>query len=138
MQKLSIFASFLMLVCFSANAQNKPDSTAKDTVSNRIFTQVESPAKFPGGSNGWKQYLETNLNYPKKAFKKKIEGEVRVQFIVDREGNISEVAALNDPGGGLAEEAIRIIQQSPKWKPAEQNHRKVIYRHIQSITFKLN
>jgi protein TonB len=56
---------------------------------------------------------------------------------VDREGNISEVQSLNDPGDGLAEEAVRIIKKGPKWKPAEQNGRKVIYRHIQAVTFRL-
>ena len=62
---------------------------------------------------------------------------MRVQFIVDKEGNISDVQALNDPGEGLAGEAVRIIKKGPKWKPAEQNGRKVIYRNIQSITFRL-
>lgn len=46
---------------------------------------------------------------------------MKVLFLVDKEGNISEVAALNDPGGGLTEEAIRIIAKVPKWIPAEQN-----------------
>jgi protein TonB len=45
--------------------------------------------------------------------------------------------ALNDPGGGLAEEAVRIIKNGPKWIPAEQNNKKVFYRHIQSLTFRL-
>lgn len=101
------------------------------------FTKVENPAEFPGGQLEWKRYLQKNLQYPPSAIEKGNESIVRVQFVVDTDGNISEVEALNDPGDGLAEEAVRIIKKGPKWKPAEQNGRKVKYRHIQAITFRL-
>jgi protein TonB len=103
----------------------------------KVFTKVENPAEFPGGQSEWTRYLQKNLRYPDDAIDNGTQGVVRVQFIVDKEGNISEVQALNDPGDGLAEEAVRIIKKGPKWRPAEQNGRKVIYRHIQAITFKL-
>lgn len=104
---------------------------------DKVFTKVENPAEFPGGASEWTRYLQKNLRYPDDAIENGTQGVVRVQFIVDKEGNISEVQALNDPGDGLAEEAVRIIKKGPKWKPAEQNGRKVIYRHIQAITFRL-
>jgi periplasmic protein TonB len=104
---------------------------------DKVFTKVENPAEFPGGQDAWRRYLERNLQYPDAAQENGTQGVVRVQFVVDREGNISEVQSLNDPGDGLAEEAVRIIKKGPKWKAAEQNGRKVIYRHIQAITFRL-
>jgi protein TonB len=104
---------------------------------DKVFTKVENPAEFPGGADAWRRYLERNLNYPESAQENGTQGVVKVQCVVDKEGNISEVQSLNDPGDGLAEEAVRIIKKGPKWKPAEQNGRKVIYRHIQSITFRL-
>lgn len=104
---------------------------------DKVFTKVENPAEFPGGPDAWRRYLERNLQYPDNAQENGTQGVVRVQFIVDKEGNISEVQALNDPGDGLAEEAVRIIKKGPKWTPAEQNGRKVIYRHIQATTFRL-
>jgi protein TonB len=103
----------------------------------KVFTKVENPAEFPGGQSEWTRYLQKNLRYPDAAIDNGTQGVVRVQFIVDKEGNISEVQSLNDPGDGLAEEAVRIIKKGPKWKPAEQNGRKVIYRHIQAVTFRL-
>jgi periplasmic protein TonB len=103
----------------------------------KTFTKVEIPAEFPGGQLEWKRYLQKNLQYPVDAIERGNESIVRVQFVVDTDGNISEVEALNDPGDGLAEEAVRIIKKGPKWKPAEQNGRKVKYRHIQAITFRL-
>lgn len=102
-----------------------------------IFTRAESPAEFPGGPTEWTRYLQKNLRYPDAAIENGTQAVVRVQFVVDRDGNISDVEALNDPGDGLAEEAVRIIKKGPKWRPAEQNGRKVIYRHIQAITFRL-
>jgi protein TonB len=140
--KKSLIAVLFSVIFYTGFAQkattaNSPATPTSNTIDNKVFTKVDIPAGFPGGVQGWTEYLQKNLRYPNKAVRKSIQGVVRVQFIVDREGNISEVVALNDPGGGLAEESVRIIKNGPKWKPAEQNGRKVIYRHIQAITFKL-
>lgn len=131
--KLKTILATLCLAGFLSATQAQKDTTTYD----KVFTKVESPASFPGGPAAWRTYLEQNLKYPKKAQRKKIQGMVSVQFIVDKQGNISEVVALNDPGGGLAEEAVRIIKISPPWIPAEQGNRKVIFRHIQNLTFQL-
>lgn len=128
-----VYLIFLLMTGVAGIAQAQKDTASEA----KVFTKVEFPAEFRGGADGWRKYLEQNLTYPDKAARKKIEGVVRVQFIVDKAGNISEVMALNDPGGGLAKEAVRVITEGPRWKPAEQNGKKVLYRHIQSITFAL-
>ena len=103
-----------------------------------VFTHVEIPARFPGGPDAWRRHLERAMqNYPEQAVDNGTQGLVRIQFVIDREGNISEVKALNDPGDGIAAYAVSIIQKGPKWIPAEQNGQKVSYRHIQAITFQL-
>lgn len=112
-------------------------SGAGEGADETIFVSVENEAEYPGGMPAWVRYLERNLNYPGLAEDNGTQGEVKVQFIVDKEGNISEVEALNNPGDGLAEEAVRIIKKGGRWKPAEQNGRKVISRKIQMITFRL-
>ena len=103
-----------------------------------VFVKVEMPAEFPGGIDAWRRYLERNLQYPDAAINDETQGVVRVQFVIDTEGNVSEVVALNDPGNGLAEEAVRIIARGPKWIPAEQNNKRVKYRHSQPIIFRLD
>lgn len=103
----------------------------------KIFTKVENPATFEGGPAGWRRFLERNLQYPDAATEAGAQGVVRVQMVVDKLGNVTEVKALNDPGNGLAAEAERVIKKGPKWIPAEQNGQKVTYRFIQSITFQL-
>lgn len=111
----------------------KQDLTDYDAV----FTKVEVAASFPGGVEGWRRYLLRNLQYPEAAQENGTQGVVRVQMVVDKDGNITEVEALNDPGEGLAEEAKRVIKKGPKWVPAEQNGRKVTYRFVQTVTFQL-
>jgi protein TonB len=101
------------------------------------FFKVEIEARFPGGPDAWRRYLERNMRYPESAQENGTQGLVKVQFLIDREGNISEVQALNDPGDGMAAEAVRIISNGPKWIPAEQNNRKVKYRQVQAITFRM-
>ena len=135
-RKLIIFPIATLFTLNSALAQ-QPDTSKLITIDAKSFKMVETPAEFPGGAEGWRKYLEQNLEYPKKAYRKNIQGAVKVQFIVKPDGTVSEVQVLNDPGGGLAEEAVRIVKSGPNWKPATQNSKKVIYRHIQSITFKL-
>lgn len=101
---------------------------------NCIF---EQPAKFPGGNKNWSVFLSRNLKYPNAAVDGNIEEIVRVQFVIAKDGSISEVEALGKPNKWLADEAIRLIKKSPKWEPAIQYNQPVIYRHIQPITFRL-
>jgi len=104
---------------------------------DKTFTKVEVAAEFPGGLDGWRRYLERNFVYPDQAQEDNIQGVINVQMVVDKDGNITEVKALNDLGGGTAAEAERVIKKGPKWKPAEQNGRKVTYRFTQKVTFAL-
>jgi TonB family protein len=105
--------------------------------SDIVFTKAEKMPVFPGGTDAWRKYLERNLNYPEQAQLAKKEGVIRVQFVVDDAGNMSEFKALDYPGGGLSEEAIRVIKNGPKWEPAVQNGKKVAARIQQNITFQL-
>ena len=104
---------------------------------DEVFTVVQIAAEFPGGVSAWQKYLERNLNRDLPVDQGAPSGKytVTVSFIVDKTGNISDVKAENNPGFGTAEEAVRVIKKGPKWKPAIQNGKNVIYRHKQSITF---
>jgi periplasmic protein TonB len=103
------------------------------------FTSVQVEAQFPGGQDAWRKYLERNLNNQTPADNGAAPGNytVTVSFLVSKDGSISEVQALNDPGYGCAAEAVRVIKKGPAWKPAIQNGRNVIYRQKQNITFQV-
>ncbi|RTL58828.1 MAG: energy transducer TonB [Sphingobacteriales bacterium] len=106
---------------------------------NTIFTKVEIEAGFPGGDGAWKKFLERNLNGQVPSDNGAPEGTYRVlvQFVVDKEGNVSDVKALSNYGYGMEEEAVKAIKKGPKWTPAEQNGRKVKAYRTQPIVFQV-
>lgn len=107
----------------------------------KLFTKVEKEAKFPGGPEAWKKFLERNLNANIAAEDGAEIGNytVKVQFVVDKEGGISSVKAIEVPAAcpGCGTEAVKVIMEGPKWEPAIQNDRKVIYQAVQLITFQV-
>jgi len=103
---------------------------------SKTGAKVEIESEFPGGARAWLQFLNDHLVYPKKAVRKKIEGVVLLQFIVDKDGSISDLKVVyGDPI--LAEAALKAMADSPKWKPAIQNGKLVKSYKKQPITFKL-
>lgn len=109
----------------------------KEEDENQVFTKVEVEASFPGGEQAWKRFLERNLeaNAPVDNGAPQGTYTVVVQFIVDKEGMISDVKALTSHGHGMEEEAMRVIKKGPKWTPAVQNGRQVKAYRKQPITF---
>jgi protein TonB len=101
-----------------------------------IFRKVEIESTYPGGPTAWMRFLNKNFSYPQEAADNRIQGTVRVQFIVDITGEISDVKALGGPPE-LIPEAIRVIKKSGKWSPAIQNGRTVKSYKQQPISFKL-
>jgi protein TonB len=115
-------------------AQKYRDSVIKSTINSPVKVEIES--EFPGGARGWLAYLNSHLVYPKKAIRKRIEGTVLLQFIVDKDGSVSDLKVLDgDPI--LAEAALKAMEDTPKWLPAVQNGKKVKSYKKQPIQFKL-
>ena len=113
----------------------KPKSDADD---DRIFRSVEIESQYPGGVPAWARFLNKNLRYPDEAQAQGIQGTVLVQFIVDKDGNVSDVEAVSGPtDGGLREEAVRVIKKSGKWTPAIQNGRVVKSYKKQPVVFQI-
>jgi protein TonB len=103
-----------------------------------IFTFVEQPPTFPGGEEALAKYLGKNIRYPRVAQENGISGTVFVQFVVDSEGNIKDVKTVGAAkGGGLEEEAVRVVKTMPKWKPGKQNGRQVSVQFNLPIRFTL-
>jgi periplasmic protein TonB len=113
----------------------KPGTTGSDRYDG-TFWKVEIESEFPGGTTAWLQFLQNHLVYPKKAVRKRIEGTVLLQFIVGKDGSISDVQALSgDPL--LVEAALKAMAESPRWTPARQNGRAVKSYKKQPIVFRL-
>ncbi|MDI9363914.1 MAG: hypothetical protein QM541_03110 [Flavobacterium sp.] len=96
-------------------------------------------AEIIGGQAAWIKYLQNNLDPDIPAKRNAPKGSYRVvlTFIVDNDGNISDITA-NDPGYGTKEEAMRVIKKGPKWIPAIENGRNVTSRKRQAISFNVS
>ena len=81
---------------------------------------VEENPEFPGGPAKLLEYVQKNLKYPMMARESDIQGKVFVGFVVEKDGSISNVKVLRGIGGGCDEEAVRVVQSLPKFKPGKQ------------------
>ena len=99
---------------------------------------VEYEPEFPGGMGALYAFLKENIRYPEAARKNKIEGKVYVTFTVEKDGSITHAQILHDIGGGCGEEAIRVVNSMPRWKPGTQRGKPVRTPFILPIQFKLD
>lgn len=109
----------------------------EEEVADEIFLVVEEQAEFPGGQAEWNKFLKKNLKYPRQATRMGIEGAVYLSFVVDKEGAISDIQVTRGIGGGCDDEAVRVLQESPRWQPGKQRGRAVKSRMAIRIVFKL-
>jgi TonB family protein len=105
-----------------------------------VFEYVEQMPEFEGGEDALTNYLANNIQYPKAEKAKKIEGKVVVGFIIEPSGEISNIKAIKYPTNGqaLADEAIRVVKNMPKWKAGKENGKLVKVAYSLPIMFKLN
>ena len=111
------------------------EAPAEENV-DEIFTIVEESATFPGGITAFYEYLKKELKYPRQAQRMGIEGRVFVQFVVERDGRLTDIHVVKGIGAGCDEEAVRVLKESPKWKPGKQRGKPVRQKMIQNILFK--
>ncbi len=84
---------------------------------------------FPGGEEAMKAFIAKELDYPPLAVENGIQGKVRVSFVIEKDGSISNIEIISERlGWGIEEEAMRVVQAMPRWKPGENNFRPVRVR----------
>ncbi|WP_288310050.1 energy transducer TonB [Prevotella pectinovora] len=112
-----------------------PEPPKHEEEQNKIFEVVEQQPQFPGGSvNGW---LADHIKYPVVAAENGISGRVVVQFVVERDGSVSQVRVVRGVDPSLDKEAQRVISSMPKWIPGKQNGQAVRSRFTVPVTFRL-
>ncbi len=103
-----------------------------------LFKVVEDEPEFPGGTQAMHEYLRDNMEYPTKAHEAGIAGTVFVSFVVESDGSITNVEVLRGIGGGCDEEAVRVVENMPKWEPGQQKGQNVRVQFNMPIRFVLN
>lgn len=101
------------------------------------YTELETPASPKDGMAAFYRYVSNDLDYPKTARRLKVEGRVFVEFVVEKDGAISQVKVIRGIGAGCDEEAVRVIREAQKWNPGLQKGQPVRSRFNLAIIFKL-
>jgi TonB family protein len=100
-------------------------------------SQVDIPAEFPGGINKARQFIADNLQYPEEAQEEEIEGTVRVKFVIEKNGALTNIEIVNKLGYGCDQEVIRVLKRMPKWTPAMLKGAPVRSQFTMPVSFRL-
>ena len=117
------------------HAPNSP--TMGVASANGVYSAVEKEPEYPGGIMAFYSFLARTIKYPDDARRDKIQGRVFIQFVVEKDGALTEIKALRGPGHGLDEEAVRAVGLSPQWKPGLQNGVPVRVQFTVPVNFNL-
>jgi TonB family protein len=90
-----------------------------------------------GGLTEFYKFIGANMNYPREARRKRIEGRVLIEFVLGRDGSITQVKSIMAPHALLADEGVRVVKMAPKWIPGQQRGRPVRQKMVIPLTFKL-
>jgi beta-lactamase regulating signal transducer with metallopeptidase domain len=130
-----VYALLLFVFSTKATAQkalNKADVKEKDLY---VLADVEKLPEFPGGLTKFYKFIGENFKMSAEANKIKIKGKAYMQFIIEKDGSLSDIKTIKDPGYGLGDEAIRVLKLSPKWTAATQEGKAVRVMYSLPITF---
>ena len=103
-----------------------------------IYNVTDVMPAYPGGQNALEDYMNNNVEYPQNAIDNNSEGTVKVQFVVDENGNVANAKVVGQKlENGLDEEAVKVVSNMPKWTPGKVKGKNVKTRIVLPITYKL-
>ncbi len=104
---------------------------------NKVFDVVEQMPSFPGGMPALMQWLSQNIKYPVIAAENGVQGRVIVQFVVEKDGSVTDVHVAKSVDPSLDKEATRVVKAMPRWNPGKQNGSAVRVKYTVPVMFKL-
>lgn len=134
--KKIVFFIFLILP-FLGYSQTDSTKVTEQEEADELPILVEKKPEYPRGEAAMYKFINKHIKYPKKARKEGIEGIVYVQFIIDKEGNITKAKVIKGIGYGCDEEALRVVNKMPKWTPGTQRGKPVQVTFTLPFNFKL-
>jgi len=102
------------------------------------YVSIETQPGFPGGMQNFYAYLKSSVKYPAEAVKNNTQGKVFVSFVVEKDGKLTDIKVERKLGSGTDEEAVRVLEESPKWNPGIQDGKAVRVKYNIPISFTLN
>ena len=134
--KRLIIMSLMATCCLTTVLAQKTVVSQKDQ-KEEPFDVVEDMPAFPGGMEAMIQFISSNIKYPADAKKQKVDGRVLVNFVVEKDGSITEVKVIKPTFPSLDAEAVRVVKAMPKWKPGYQKGQAVRVQFTMPINFSL-
>lgn len=141
------FILMLAIACVACTKQTKTENNATEetstievTTSNteEVYSTADEMPEFPGGMGELMTYLGSNIQYPSKAKENHWEGSAVCQFVIEKDGSISNAEIIQSSGFQLLDiEAMRVILNMPNWTSGKQNGDSVRVKFAIPITFKL-
>ena len=129
---------FVGFACSEESTEIKNNDDQSSNPEEEIYVIVESLPGFEGGMEALNAYVASELKYPKQARMLGVEGRVDVQFVVEKDGSLSDVKAVKGIGAGCDAEAVRVVQNAPPFKPGTQQGKPVRVQMEMPIIFKLD
>ncbi len=123
-----------------SNDVELPPATVENKVTEEDqapFIIVEQMPEFPGGMSEVNTFIRNNMRYPVLAQENGISGKVYIQFVIDKNGNVTKIKVVRGIGGGCDEEAVRVISKMPQWKPGKQGGKEVPVSYTIPVNFVL-
>ena len=114
-----------------------PNAMKVEKAEKEAFDVVEQMPSFPGGTQALFEYLKENVTYPEECEETCVQGRVVVSFVVEKDGSITEAKVVKSVYPSLDEEALRVVNSMPKWRPGKQNGNSVRTKYTIPINFKL-
>ena len=103
-----------------------------------VFIVVETMPEFPGGIQAMMTFISENIKYPLVALENGIQGRVICQFVVEKDGMVTDIQVVRSSGdASLDKEAVRVINSMPKWKPGKQRGKPVRVKYTIPVAFRL-
>ncbi len=138
-KSVQLLLAIVLLQAVSVSAQQNgkklPPPKGYDTTA--VYMVVKNQPEFPGGSEARMVYIKQNMNYPEEAISRLEEGPVYIQFIVERDGSLSEIEILRGTSPLLDAEAMRLTEQMPLWEPGNIDGLSLRVRFSMPIEFSL-
>lgn len=120
------------------NVIQKQEPQKKSSKNNKVFDIVDQMPEFPGGQNALMKYMADNIKYPSTAVKANIEGRVIMQFVIEKNGSVSNVHVVKSAHKTLDAEALRVIKAMPKWNPGRHAGKLVRVKYNIPVIFSLS
>lgn len=124
-----------LIMEFTEEAQKISEASAAQN--DKVFTVVEQQPEFAGGYDAMIQFLAQNIRYPEDARTQGLEGTVYVNFIVEKDGAVTDVKVIRGVAASVDQEAKRVVEMFPNWQPGKQNGEVVRVRFVIPIKFSL-